>query len=497
MDAEYYFGQGIQLVTAHNLNEHFIWNFLNDPAALPVAGFSFWLPFASFLSAAGMWLTGSTSFFAGRFFFILTAAGIVPITAKLAYYFTDKRRAAWLAGGFALFSGLFFPYLTITDTFTPFMFLGGLFFLLLLEIQESPSRLKREYVYWGVLGIVAGLMTLTRSDGLLWALGGFLSIFLLNRKNLVSTKIIFLYILFVFGFGLVMLPWYLRNFQLYRGIFPPGNGLMLWLTKYNDLFVYPYTLITKSNWLSQGYLSIINDRLSAIWLNIKTLLSAGGVVLLWPLMAIGVWKNRKQLLIIVGMVMLAMIFLVMSIIFPFAGERGGFFHSLSALQPLLWVMVPCGLDAFIQWGVNHRNWKTDRAWKMFGSALVLLAGCLSVFMMLSKLQNGVEGVPWNETQQTARMVDAEIIKKTVNKEGIVMVNNPPGYTLATGRMSVMIPSGGPEAVLSVCNDYSIDFLVVDNERGEIKELLEENGPLESTFKLLYENGNVWVYEYQR
>ena len=105
-------------------------------------------------------------------------------------------------------------------------------------------------------------------------------------------------------------------------------------------------------------------------------------------------------------------------------------------------------------------------------------------------------MPWNETQNTTKLVDAKIVEITGNQSGIVMVNNPPGYTLATGRMSVMIPSGGPEALLSACNDFSVEFLAVDNERTEIKELLEENSPLGSSFKLLYENGSVWVYEYQ-
>ena len=496
MDAEYYFGQGIQLVTEHNLNEPFIWNYLNNPAVMPVAGFSFWLPFTSFLSAAGTWLTGSTSFIAGRILFILIAAAIAPITAKLAYYFSGKKRVGWLAGGLAIFSGLFFPYLTITDTFTPFMFLGALFLLLLLDIQESQSSARRVFFLCTVLGIITGLMTLTRSDGILWLAGGFLGIVLINKKTLITKKTFLFNFLFILGFSLVMLPWYLRNYQLYGTGYPPGNGLMLWLTKYDNLFVYPYSLVNKDIWMSQNYALIINDRLTALWSNLKTLFSAGGVIILWPLMAVGFWQNRKKIPVIVGIVMLAIIFLVMSIIFPYAGERGGFFHSLSSIQPLLWAFVPCGLDGLIQWGVDHRNWKTDRAWRMFGSALVVLAGCLSVFIMFTKVKNGVEGVPWNETQKTAQLVDAKIVEMTDNQSGIVMVNNPPGYTLATGRLSVMIPSGGAEAVLSVCNKYSVIFLVVDNERSEIKNLLVENGPLDASFKILYENGSVWVYEYQ-
>jgi len=135
MDAEYYYAQGMHLINEHNLNEPFIWNYLNNPSTLPVAGFSFWLPLTSFLAAAGIWLTGVKSFLAGRILFLLMAAMIPVLTARLTTYFVHERRAVWLSGGLALFSGLFFPYATVTDTFTPFMFLGGLLMLVFVEIS--------------------------------------------------------------------------------------------------------------------------------------------------------------------------------------------------------------------------------------------------------------------------------------------------------------------------------------------------------------------------
>jgi hypothetical protein len=128
MDAEYYYGQAVHIFQNRSFDEEFIWNYLNNPAGIPVAGFSFWLPFSSILAAMGLFLFGTESFFASRVFFIILAAFIPILAAKISYAIFANKRAAMLASGLALFSGLFFPYVTITDTFTPFMVAVGCLF---------------------------------------------------------------------------------------------------------------------------------------------------------------------------------------------------------------------------------------------------------------------------------------------------------------------------------------------------------------------------------
>ena len=495
MDAEYYYVQGMHLIAEHNLNETFIWNYLNNPSTLPVAGFSFWLPLTSFLAAAGIWMTGVKSFFAGRFLFLIMAAMIPVLTAKLTTYFLYGRRAAWLAGGLALFSGLFFPYATVTDTFTPFMFLGGFLMLVFVEITNIEIWSNRKVILLGLIGIIIGLMALTRSEGILWLLGGVLFLLLENRyKKETFRQFLIECSLVILCFGLIMIPWYIRNFQVFGSLYPPGNGLMLWLTNYDDLFVYPSYVLTFSRWASQG-ISIAKDRFSALWLNLQTLISAGGAVVLFPLMVIGFIRNWKKTVVIVAGVMLCLIGLVMSFAFPYAGARGGFFHSLSSFQVLLWSFVPVGLEIIIQWGIKHRKWKLARSWIMFGAMLIVFAAGLSIFMFFTKLHRGVEGTPWNDTLASYLSVDRKLEGLTKNQNAIVMVNDPPGFSLATGRRSVMIPSGNMDSILAACNTYNVAYLVLDQEREDIKRVFNSSDTKNKKFKLLFENGSMNIYEY--
>jgi len=273
--------------------------------------------------------------------------------------------------------------------------------------------------------------------------------------------------------------------------------LMFWLTKYDDLFVYPITQLNISSWIDTGVITILGDRLGALWSNVQTLIASGGTVVLAPMMMIGLWKNRKSIINQLTLAMMVGLLAIMTLIFPYAGERGGFFHSLSAVQVILWSLVPVGLDAIIQWGVKQRKWKTDRSWRMFGIALVIVVGIISALIVGQKLTNGAEsGIPWNESQTMFAVIDQAIIDQTGSKNDLVMVNNPPGYTLATGRPSIMIPSGGEEALIDVSHRYNIGYMVVNGERTEVLGLLKRSEKLGNHFQFLFNEAGNSVYQFK-
>ncbi|PKN81775.1 MAG: hypothetical protein CVU46_18545, partial [Chloroflexi bacterium HGW-Chloroflexi-8] len=309
MDAEYYYGQGIRLVQHHDLIETFIWNYLNNPTVVIGQGFTFWLPGTSILAALGMLISGSTQFFNARLIFIAMAAWIPLMAAFFATRFIPTKRAGWLAGLLALFSGLYLPFLTITETFTPFMFFGGIFFISIWFANKQFSEGKRFLPWFLLSGFTAGLMSLIRSDGLLWLAGGWFGIFLIFQQPVRKLGMIIVNLAWIlFGFAIVMAPWFIRNLVEFNALFPSGNGLMPWLTKYDDLFVYPSTLISFSSWISSGIGVILLDRLKAIGLNLQTLIAAGGMIFLSPLMVIGFWKKRFFTVIKLTLVMLSAIF---------------------------------------------------------------------------------------------------------------------------------------------------------------------------------------------
>lgn len=497
MDAEYYFGQAIQLAEERGFSEPFIWNYLNNPSTIPVEGFSFWLPVTSIIASFGLSVSGMNNFFIARIPFILISATIPLLAAYLACQFMPTRRAGWLAGGLALLSGFYLPFITITDTFTPYMIFGGLFLIVANRLMMIKKRAEMIVCYL-LIGLIIGLMTLTRSDGLFWLVAGVLVI-IYSANHLKQSRINLLtsFLSVFLGFGLVMIAWYIRNLTIYQSIYPPGNSLMLWLTNYNDLFVYPSSNLSFSQWIETGFLSIIVDRIKALGSNLQTLIASGGAIFLVPLIAAGFWKLRKNNTVKIAAVMLLILLGVMTVLFPYAGERGGFFHSLASLQIILWAMVPSGLETFIQWGVSHRKWKFSRAWSMFGIAIMIAVAGLSAFVMIEKIENGPEnGIAWNHTQDEYIFIESGIVNHEIDQNNVVMVNNPAGYTLATGRKSVMIPANGSDAILAACQAFDVGYLVINDERQDVKSLMDTDRFLQERFSLVFETESSQIYEYK-
>ena len=164
LDSDYYFAGGIQLATGKGFTEPYLWNYLDGTTSLPHPSHSYWMPLASIISALGMWLTGQTTYASARLFFLLIAAFIPPLTAALAYTFSQRRDLAIASGLLAIFSVYHAPFVGVTDNFSLFMLFGGLYFLFVTQLIQDPTRTRN----WFFLGLLSGLMTLSRSDGLLW-----------------------------------------------------------------------------------------------------------------------------------------------------------------------------------------------------------------------------------------------------------------------------------------------------------------------------------------
>ncbi len=65
LDGDYYFGGGIRLAEGKGFTEPYLWNYLDDPAALPHPSHTYWMPLASIVAAGGMWVAGQLTY-AGR-----------------------------------------------------------------------------------------------------------------------------------------------------------------------------------------------------------------------------------------------------------------------------------------------------------------------------------------------------------------------------------------------------------------------------------------------
>jgi hypothetical protein len=496
MDAEYYYAGSLQISRGFGMSEPYLWNYLQNPQSLPVPSFSYWMPLTSLVGSLGIVLTGVESFWASRIFILIMAGFIPVITARLTVYFINERSAGILAGLLAIFSGTYLPYFQTTDSFTPYMVLGGLLLLTIIKI----SKRKMPIVNYFLTGVITGLMHLCRADGLIvFIFIGFIFVMFIWKDHGKEKRILSVLtggLIYFLGYLLIMAPWYVRNIVVFHSILPPGNGYLLWSTNYNDIFkAYPGT-ITFQKFFHEGVNRIFVVRLKALGENLKSLFAVNGSILLFPLMAVGMWKTRKEIITWLAAALILVNLITMSFVFPFAGYRGGFFHTNSSVQTALWALTPVGLMAFIDFGIRTRNWEYKRAWKGFSIILLIGVFSYSLYSVWRVAYSDLKSnVPWNGRLAQFQQIDASIVNVTGNKFANIMVNDPPGYYLATGRNAIVVPTDGLSAVLNMAERFQVRFLVMDNNNVEINEEMMNAGMENNSIRKIFETGETNVYEF--
>ncbi len=460
MDADYYFAGGLQLIQGKGFTEPYLWNYLDDPAGLPHPSHTYWLPLSSILAALSMFLTGQQTYAAARLIFILIAACIPPLTARLALDFTDRRALALTSGLLAVFSIFHAPFLPVTDNFAPFMFLGGLIFLL--------AKDERHWVF-GLLGVLAGLMNLARSDGLLWlGLLGLLSLwraqdYVLRTQITHYVSPLTLYIFRAFpltllGYLLIMGPWYARNLSVFGSLMAPGGDRILWLTNYNDTFAFPAEQVNLQSWLAAGWQAALKVRFWALGMNAQNAIGAQGGILLFPFILVGVWQARRDLRVRLAAIGWLLLLAVMTLIFPLAGARGGFFHAGVAFQPLWWALAPLGLEQTVS-AIRRRGFLDERAYSIFRVALVGLCALLTVVV----LQKRIFQLGWQWEEELYVKVERFLVEQGAQPNEIVIALNPPGYYLVSGRSAIVAPPGGPQTLLALAARYGASYYILEKE----------------------------------
>ena len=482
MDAEYYFATGQQLAKAEGFTEPFIWNYLDDPQGVPHSSHTYWMPLASMIAAVGMFVTSSLNFSSARLGFLLLAGLIPPLTAAIAHAISQRRSAAYLAGLLAVFSVFYLPFLPTTDTFGLYMVLGGGFFFILMH---ENARL----LHYLILGLIVGLMHLARADGVLWLpIAIFASIYL-NRSHSHLTPIATRIVLVCIGYLVIMTPWFMRNQLTFGSLLSPASIKALWFKGYDELFAFPAERLTFTRWWGTGIVEILRVRFWALGQNLQSFMAVQGAIFLTPLILLGGWQLRREKRVQFGILAWMMTLGSMTVVFPFAGARGGYFHSGAALQPLFWSLAVVGLDVFLSWGKRVRRWDLKQARLIFSFALVGLALGLSLFIVNQRfLRTGA----WDESHQKYLLLEEELQALGASPNDEVLVNNPPGFYLASGRQSLSIPEGAPQTLLAVAQRYHVEYIILEYNHSPSLNALYSEPEKSEALELLWSDGDTHI-----
>jgi hypothetical protein len=261
---------------------------------------------------------------------------------------------------------------------------------------------------------------------------------------------------------LVMGAWLLRNLAVFGQPLAPGGSRALWLLDYNELFAYPPGQLTLARWWGSGLGEIFSARLSALGLNLGNALAVQGQIFLAPLVLVGAWRLRGDLRVQAGLLAWGLTLVSMTVFFPFPGSRGGFFHSGAAVQPLFWALAPVGLDSFVKWGNRRRGWKIEQGILVFGIGLVVMAFGLSVVAVQRRVIGPDFSNPaWSQSDLVYVDIEAALIEAGAEQGEAVLINNPPGFYLASGRPAVVIPDGSVDTLRQAAARYQVSYFVLE------------------------------------
>ncbi len=475
MDAAYYAVGGLQLFEGKGFVEPFIWNYLSDPKGLPAPAFVYWMPLPSLLVYVGMKIGHSTDFFWAKFLFLLLSGLLPVLSVYVAKRLLNNSKFAWIAGGIAAVPGVYSLYLAIPETFVPCIVGGGVFLIMAFWVENrligGLDSLRRFFL----LGLIAGWMHLTRADGLIWlfsALG--LVIWRIrpwrsgNEMRVATIGVIVL----VVGYLILAGGWYYRNWKVFGSLFPPGNSKSLWLTNYNQLYSFKNDQLTLTTWLESGWSAISQARLNALSLNLQNALVVQGSIALMPLILVGIWKRRNLPAVKFVFLMWLIILGIMTVLFPYAGSRGGFLHSGASLQIFFWSLAVAGLEEAILWMKKMRGWNISSGMILFGTFLVLLNLFIAVWFFYQRVFENGKNIVWNESIEQYQKTEKRLRELKISNSAIGMVNNPPGFYWATRRPSIVIPDGDISQTLAAANRYGASYLLLELNQENLSDLYQ-------------------------
>jgi hypothetical protein len=160
----------------------------------------------------------------------------------------------------------------------------------------------------------------------------------------------------------------------------------------------------------------------------------------------------------------------MTLVFPFAGWRGSYFHAGAAFQPYWWAVAPIGLDVFVEW-MRKRGQFTDKNAPVFFQVIfVLVAVIVTIFLVNIRVVSS----GWAKDDVVYQSVEELLVENGAEPEEVVIVLNPPGYYVRTGRPAIVIPFGDQSTLLAIAKRYNATYAVIEKNSKfkDIKSLYD-------------------------
>jgi hypothetical protein len=255
--------------------------------------------------------------------------------------------------------------------------------------------------------------------------------------------------------------------------------------------MYPSSVLTLQRLIDSGWPVILKSRGVAGLANLQTLLGVNGNVVLLPFMMVGAWRERKKQLNQLVLLLIALLFCLMTFVFPYAGYRGGFLHSMSAFQIYLWSLTIIGIDAIVHWTILKLNWVEKKSRTLFATVLILGITAMTSITFVNKVQpfNGT----WDQEYANYERLADHLQGIAGGDQFSVMINDSPGYYGATQREAIQLSSGSIQNVKELLHEFDIDYLVIDADAPVSLKSLYETPESQNGFILVDHLNGYFIY----
>ena len=465
-DSFYYVDVARSLAAGHGFSIDLIWIFpevggvLPADPVLPIPSNAHWMPLASLVQVPFLMVFGNVAW-ASALPFALIGATAAPLTWAVARDAGARRAVAIGAGFLVAIPLLSLTYMVQPDNFSLFQP------LVVAALWMGARGLKGSARSFALAGLLAGLATLSRNDGLLvlaalgiaWCWDRWRVWHAGRRGTDARPAIPLAAALACIGlFVLVMAPWWLRQLAAFGSISPSSTSGRVFfirdIAEWNSIT----TPATVDHLLGMGIGPFLATRVGGLVaaVMIFTTLIAGFV--LAPFMVIGAWARRRSLDFGPFFLYAAVLFAFSALVSAVHVPGGTFIHSAVALAPHAYILALEGVAIAVGWlAARRRAWDPAAATRTFIGATLAFAAVTAFFGSLF-----VHAV-WAESR--AKFV---AVAETLDRAGApltdrVMSIDASGTKYWTGRGGVVLVNDPIETVELVARAYDIRWLVLDGE----------------------------------
>src|SRR6476660_9201338 len=476
-DSYYYVDVARSIAAGNGLNVDFIWIFaevgnkLPSPAVLPIPSNAHWLPLASFLQAPFISILGPTAV-ASAIPGVLIGSLAAPLTWLIARDAGARPIVGTAAGVLSAVPGAATVFMGQPENF------AILHPLVALTLWMTARGLKGDGRSFAFAGLLAGLSTLARNDGILLA-GAIGLVWLADRVRAwrahrgrrawahvddrapisilagVAAAVLFL---------LVMGPWWARQELVFGSISPTSSsGAALWIrtiSEWNSITADP----SPAHFFAQGLGPILASRLQGLVDALGNFAVMIASIVLLPFLVIGAIARRSDRNFQPWFVYTFVAFAGATILYPLHVPGGAFIHTAIGLAPHAAILSMEGVLMFVAWiAGRRRRWEEGAAGSFFVWGIVALVIATAVVFTPSVY------AAWDASRQPRIALNAELDRLGVLKTDRLLSIDAAGMKYWTGRGGVVTPDDPIDVIESVAKAYQTRWLVL--ERGDAARAL--------------------------